>query len=162
MRSQQASGRDVEDVKAMSKPIIGLLVSLAVLAILLTGCSDVPDTIPSNETDSRTSTTPEHGINPEPTRAPASAVTNTAAPEAATPTPAALPKATATPAARATAASSEPATPKPAALPAATPSPEPTATAAPQPGPPHGGHGGPHYGGSDCTWHNSTTEGEGA
>ena len=38
-------------MKAMSKSI-RLLVSAAVLAVLLTGCSDEPDTIPSNGTDS--------------------------------------------------------------------------------------------------------------
>ena len=91
------------DVKAMSKSIIGLLVSIAVLAILLTGCSDEPDPNPSNGTDSSTTTSSEQGVNPELTHAPTSAVTNTDASEAATPTPAALPTTTATPAATATA-----------------------------------------------------------
>ena len=80
----------------MLKSIIGLLVSIAVLAILLTGCSDEPDPNPSNGTDSSTTTSSEQGVSPEPTHAPTSAVTNTAASEAATPTPADLPTATAT------------------------------------------------------------------
>ena len=92
----------------MSKSIIGLLVSAAVLAALLTGCSDAPDPIPSNGTDSSTTASSEQGVNPEPTHAPTSAVTNTAAPEAATPTLVALPAATAAPAATATAAAPEP------------------------------------------------------
>ena len=100
----------------MSKSIIGLVLSIAVLAILLTGCSDEPDPNPSDGTDSSTTTSSEQGVNPEPTHAPTSAVTNTAvskvatpsetptatAPEAATPTPAALSAATATAAATAT------------------------------------------------------------
>ena len=89
--------REVKDVKAMSKSIIGLVLSIAVLAILLTGCSDEPDPIPSNGTDSSATTSSDQGVNPEPTHAPTSAVTNTAAPETATPTPAALPTATAIP-----------------------------------------------------------------
>ena len=106
----------------MLKSIIGLVLSIAVLAILITGCSDEPEPIPSNGTDSSATTSSEQGVNPEPTHAPTSAVTNTAAPEAATPTPAALPTATATPAATApaataTAAAPEAATPTPAALP---------------------------------------------
>ena len=105
----------------MSKSIIGLLVSAAMLAVLLTGCSDESDPIPSNGTDSSTTTSSEQGVNPEPTHAPTSALTNTPAPEAATPTPAALPTATATPA--------------PPTLPTATPTPEPTATATPTPTP---------------------------
>ena len=36
----------------MSKSIIGLVLSIAVLAILLTGCSDEADPNPSNGTDS--------------------------------------------------------------------------------------------------------------
>ena len=88
----------------MSKSIIGLLLSIAVLAILLTGCSDAPDPTPSNGTDSSTTAPSEQGVNPEPTHAPTSAVTNRAAPEAATPTPNALQTATATPAARESAA----------------------------------------------------------
>ena len=70
----------------MSKSIIGLLLGIAVLAILLTACSDEPDPIPSNGTDSSTTASSEQGVNPGPTHAPTSAVTNTAAPEAATPT----------------------------------------------------------------------------
>ena len=80
----------------MSKSIIGLVLSIAVLALLLTGCSDEPEPIPSNGTDSSTTTSSEQGVNPEPTHAPTSAVTNTAAPEAAIPTPAAFPTATST------------------------------------------------------------------
>ena len=124
-------------MKAMSKSIIGLLVSAAILAVLLTGCSDEPDPIPSNGTDSSTTTSSEQGVNPEPTHAPTSAVTNTAAPEAATPTPAALPTATATPTATPTPAAPEAATPTatptPAAPEAARPTPAalPTATATP-------------------------------
>ena len=104
----------------MSNSIIGLLVTATVLAILLTGCTDEPDPTPSNGAVSDTTTSSEQGVNPEPTHAPKSAVTNTAAPEAATPTPAALPTATARPAATATAAAPEAATPTPAALPTAT------------------------------------------
>ena len=70
----------------MSKSI-RLLVSAAVLAVLLTGCSDEPDPIPSNGTDSSPTTSSEQGVNPEPTHAPTSALTNTPVPEAATPTP---------------------------------------------------------------------------
>ena len=88
----------------MSKSIIRLLLGIAALAILLTGCSDEPDPTPSNGTDSSTTTSSEQGVNPEPTHAPTSAVTNTDASEAATPTPAALPTTSATPTATATAA----------------------------------------------------------
>ena len=88
----------------MSKSIIGLVLSIAVLAILLTGCSDEPDPIPPNETDSSITVSSDPGVNPEPTHAPTSAVTNIAASEVATPTPAALPTATATPTATANAA----------------------------------------------------------
>ena len=84
----------------MAKSIIGLLLGIAALAILLTACSDEPDPTPSNGTDSSTNTSSGQGVNPEPTHAPTSALTNTAAPEEATPTPAALPSATATLAAR--------------------------------------------------------------
>ena len=70
----------------MSKSI-RLLVSAAVLAVLLTGCSDEPDPIPSSGTDSSPTTSSEQGVNPEPTHAPTSALTNTPVPEAATPTP---------------------------------------------------------------------------
>ena len=73
-------------MKAKSKSIIGLLVSAAVLAVLLTGCSDEPDPIPSDGTDSSPTTSSEQGFNPEPTHAPTSALTNTPVPEAATPT----------------------------------------------------------------------------
>ena len=73
-------------MKAKSKSIIGLLVSAAVLAVLLTGCSDEPDPIPSNGTDSSPTTSSEQRVNPEPTHAPTSALTNTPVPEAATPT----------------------------------------------------------------------------
>ena len=45
----------------MSKSIIGLVLSIAVLAILLTGCSDEPDPTPSNGTDSSTTTSSEQG-----------------------------------------------------------------------------------------------------
>ena len=69
----------------MLKSIIGLVLSIAVLAILITGCSDEPEPIPSNGTDSSATTSSEQGVNPEPTHAPTSAVTNTAASEAATP-----------------------------------------------------------------------------
>ena len=135
MRSHKLQVREVEDVKAMSKSIIGLVLSIAVLAILLTGCSDDPDPLPSNGTDASTTTSSEQGVNPGPTHAPASPVTNRAAPESTTPIPAALPTATATPAATATATVPEAATPIPAALPTATPTPEPTATATPTPTP---------------------------
>ena len=74
----------------MSKSIIGLVLSIAALAILLTGCSNEPDPTPSNRTDSSTTSSSGQGVNPEPTHAPTSAVTNIAAPEVATPTPAAL------------------------------------------------------------------------
>ena len=102
----------------MPKSIIGLLLGIAALAILLTGCSDEPDSIPSNGTGSITTTSLEQGVNPEPTHAPTSAVTNIAvskvatpsetptatAREAVTPTPTGLPAATAKPADRVTAA----------------------------------------------------------
>ena len=66
----------------MLKSIIGLVLSIAVFAILLTGCSDEPEPIPSNGTNSNTTTaSSEQGVNPEPTHAPTSAVTNTAAPK---------------------------------------------------------------------------------
>ena len=91
----------------MSKSIIGLVLSIAALAILLTGCSDEPDPNPSDGTDSSTTTSSEQGGSLEPTHAPTSAVTNIAASEAATPTPAALPTATATSATTATAAAAE-------------------------------------------------------
>ncbi len=45
----------------MSKSIIGLGLSIAVLAILLTGCSVEPDPNPSNGTDSSTTTSSEQG-----------------------------------------------------------------------------------------------------
>ena len=45
----------------MSKSIIRLLLGIAVLAILLTGCSDEPDPIPSNGIDSSTTTSSEQG-----------------------------------------------------------------------------------------------------
>ena len=45
----------------MSKSIIRLLLGIAVLAILLTGCSDEPDPIPSNGTDSNPTTSSEAG-----------------------------------------------------------------------------------------------------
>ncbi len=45
----------------MSKSIIGLVLSIAVLAILLTGCSDELDSNPSNGTDSSTTTSSEQG-----------------------------------------------------------------------------------------------------
>ncbi len=85
----------------MSKSIIGLVLSIAVLAILLTGCSDEPDPTPSNGAVSDTTTSSEQGVNPEPTHAP---------------TPAALPTSTATPAATATPT----ATPTPTPIPRAT------------------------------------------
>ncbi len=69
----------------MSKSIIGLVLNIAVLAILLTGCSDEPDPNPSNGPDSSATTSSDQGVNPEPTHAPTSAVTNTAVSKAATP-----------------------------------------------------------------------------
>ena len=45
----------------MSKSIIGLVLSIAVLAILLTGCSDEPDPNPSNEIDSSTTSSEQPG-----------------------------------------------------------------------------------------------------
>ena len=114
----------------MSKSIIGLLVSAAILAVLLTGCSDEPDPIPSNGTDSSPTTSSEQRVNPEPTHAPTSALTNTAAPEAATPTPTALPTATPTPEPTATA------TPTPTPTPTSVPTETPTATPTPAPEPP--------------------------
>ena len=45
----------------MPKSIIGLLLGIAALAILLTGCSDAPDPIPSNGTDSSTTASSEQG-----------------------------------------------------------------------------------------------------
>ncbi len=48
-------------MKSMSKSIIGLLVSTAVLAILPTGCSDEPDPNPSNGTDSSTTSSEQGG-----------------------------------------------------------------------------------------------------
>ena len=54
----------------MSKSIIGLVLSIAVLALLLTGCSDEPEPIPSNGTDSSATTSLEQGVKLEPTHAP--------------------------------------------------------------------------------------------
>ena len=87
----------------MPKSIIGLLVSIAVLAILLTGCSDEPDPTPSNGTDSSTTTSSEQGVNREPTA------------EAPTPAPMVMPEPTST---------LEP-TPSPTPAPIPTPTPPP-------------------------------------
>ena len=71
----------------MSKSIISLLVGgVALLAILLVGCSDEPSPTPSAEAVPSPTVTAQPGVTPEPTPTPTMAPTNTPTPE---PTPAA-------------------------------------------------------------------------
>ena len=70
----------------MSKSIISLLVGgVALLAILLVGCSDEPSPTPSAEAVPSPTVTAQPGVTPEPTPTPTTAPTNTPTPE---PTPA--------------------------------------------------------------------------
>ncbi len=70
MRASRIQLREVEDVRAISKSIIGLLVSAAVIAILLTGCSDEPSPAPSAGILSGSTATPTPTAVPTPTRTP--------------------------------------------------------------------------------------------
>ena len=100
----------------MSKAIISLLVgSVALLAILLVGCSDEPSPTPSAEAVPSPTVTAQPGVTQEPTPTPTMAPTNTPTPEP-TPTPTTAPTNTPTP---------EP-TPTPTTAPTNTPTPEPT------------------------------------
>ena len=97
----------------MSKSIISLLVvGVALLAILLVGCSDEPSPTPSVRTVPSPTSTTEPTVAPEPTNTP-------------TLTPTATPTVTPT----------DTPTPEPTPTPTATPTPEPTVTPTPTPTP---------------------------
>ncbi len=102
----------------MSKPIVGLLVvGVALLAVLIVGCSDEPSSTPSARTVPSPIITTQPSVTPEPPPAPTTATT----PEP-TPTPTTAPTDTPTPEPTATPTSAATATPAPA--PTATPTPE--------------------------------------
>ena len=132
----------------MSKSFIGLVVSIAALAILLTGCSDEPTPSPvAKVLPSATATvipipTPSATLTPTPTQTATPTATPTHTPvhtatptPTPTPTPAPTPVPTATPTATPTQTATPTATPTHTPVHTATPTPTPTPTPAPTPVP---------------------------